>query len=63
MEHREGAWFWREIGGKDGKNGQEAQTGIVRREKPSKVSIELDDDTMKEKYEEALKQLGEEVRG
>jgi hypothetical protein len=69
VEHREGAWFWREIGGKEEKNygekgkGKEVEARIVRREKPKKVQLEVDVESEKERYEDALKQLGEEVRG
>ncbi|RMZ79077.1 hypothetical protein DV737_g3583, partial [Chaetothyriales sp. CBS 132003] len=63
VEHREGAWFWREIGGKEGKQGSTGEVKIERNEKPRKVYMELANEAVKERYEDALKQLGEEVKG
>ncbi|RMZ87895.1 hypothetical protein DV736_g4881, partial [Chaetothyriales sp. CBS 134916] len=62
VEHREGAWFWREIGGKEDKQGNAGEVKIERNEKPRKVYIELGDKAVKERYEDALKQLGDEVK-
>jgi len=66
VEHREGAWFWREIGGKgqsrkDGGNGGEMR--IQRQGKIMRMNLTLTDDALKSRYEAALQQLGEEVRG
>ena len=58
LAHREGRWFWKQIGGK----GEEQQ--ILRKGKVAKVAMELPkDEELKNRYEEALVQLGEEVKG
>jgi hypothetical protein len=59
VEHREGRWFWGEIGGK----GKEEK--IVRGEgrQVRKLEVEVDVEGWKEKYEKALARLGEEVKG
>ncbi|KAJ9616584.1 ATP-dependent RNA helicase dbp6 [Cladophialophora chaetospira] len=66
VEHREGAWYWREIGGK-GKQpvAGAASSGpiINRRAKVSKLHLSLEHSELKESYEAALKQLGEEALG
>ena len=60
VAHREGRWFSKEIGG----NGDGADEGTIARSgKIRRVNIELEDEGMRERYEDALKQLGEEVRG
>jgi ATP-dependent RNA helicase DDX51/DBP6 len=66
VEHREGKWFWEEIGGKGGK-------GEIVREKGRRVTRKetvLDEGEggwgsgeQRKRYEEALGTLGEEVRG
>jgi ATP-dependent RNA helicase DDX51/DBP6 len=67
VEHREGRWFWREIGGKGkgvagaGAGGQGIQRAEGRR--VQKVELEVDVEGSKEKYERALAKLGEEVKG
>jgi ATP-dependent RNA helicase DDX51/DBP6 len=66
VEHREGRWFWREIGGKNLGGGEEAgvsEGGIWREGKVGKVVLEVDVEGWKGRYDEALKRLGEEVRG
>lgn len=66
VEHREGKWFWEEIGGKGGKGEIVRGQGrrVVRKE------MELDGEEGgwgseggRKRYEEALGTLGEEVRG
>jgi ATP-dependent RNA helicase DDX51/DBP6 len=65
VEHREAKWFWGEIGGKGGEQG--AEGGKIGREGGKKVvkvnDLEVDAERWKERYEEALAKLGEEVRG
>ncbi|KAK4939472.1 ATP-dependent RNA helicase dbp6 [Elasticomyces elasticus] len=65
VEHREGAWFWREIGGKVGKAGAgtgqddqklQRQTGIKR------LTLTIADEELRKRYDEALQKLGEEAR-
>lgn len=66
VEHREGAWFWREIGGKGKKSSSGVDSSeftIHRDAKINRISLALEGREMKQKYEEALRQLGEEVRG
>lgn len=63
LAHREARWFWQEIGGKGEGGGRRiertANDGKVR-----KVNVVLpDDENLRERYEEALRQLGQEVRG
>ncbi|EXJ61860.1 hypothetical protein A1O7_02290 [Cladophialophora yegresii CBS 114405] len=64
VEHREAAWFWREIGGK-GKQPSSAKAlaepSIHRKGKLSKLQLSLEHSDLKQKYEEALRQLGQEV--
>ncbi|ETI19788.1 hypothetical protein G647_08801 [Cladophialophora carrionii CBS 160.54] len=64
VEHREAAWFWREIGGK-GKQRAPAKAvpepSIHRKGKLSKLQLSLEHLDLKQKYEDALRQLGEEV--
>jgi ATP-dependent RNA helicase DDX51/DBP6 len=68
VEHREGKWFWEEIGGKGKRKDGEADK-IVRGEGKrvknveGKLEGEWDGEDGKRKYEEALGKLGEEVRG
>jgi ATP-dependent RNA helicase DDX51/DBP6 len=64
VEHREAAWFWREIGGKrktsaTGATG--AEVAIQRIGKVSKVQLVLESSELRQRYENALKQLGEEI--
>lgn len=65
VEHREGAWFWREIGGR----GRPASAGaggndppIQRRAAIKRLTLGIEHKEMKQRYEEALRQLGEEAR-
>lgn len=64
LAHREARWFWREIGkGIGGEVGR-----IVRKEKVRRCVLNLkgregERDGMRERYERALKTLGEEVLG
>ncbi|KIW19281.1 hypothetical protein PV08_03575 [Exophiala spinifera] len=64
VEHREGAWFWREIGGKSMKS---ASTGddhqLHRSSKIRRLALKVDDDQVKQQYEVALTKLGTEARG
>ena len=65
LEHREGKWFWEEIGGKS----KDGDAKIVRREgkRVRRVEMQLEgewaEEEGKKRYEDALGQLGEEVRG
>ena len=63
VAHREGRWFWKNIGGK-GNTDSDKEASIDRgSRKVKRVNIDLAlDDSAKEKYEEALKTLEEEVR-
>ena len=66
VEHREGAWFWREIGGKRKQpaSGTAANEITIQRiGKVNKLQISLEDRALKERYKEALNQLGDEVLG
>jgi ATP-dependent RNA helicase DDX51/DBP6 len=68
LEHREGRWFWGEIGGKGAGQGDAAKSdapGIRRRNKIQRVSVAVDDEDteLRDRYAEALKKLGEEARG
>lgn len=56
VEHREGRWFWSEIGGK-GDDSKVRRSGKIR-----KMDIHIDDEGLKERYEQALQTLGAEVR-
>lgn len=59
MAHREARWFWNEIGKGVGDTGR-----IVRNGKVGRLHLNLDlrkDDGTRERYEKALKTLGEEV--
>ncbi|KAK7897782.1 ATP-dependent RNA helicase dbp6 [Exophiala xenobiotica] len=65
VEHREGAWFWREIGGKGqsvpGAIGNEHQ--LQRHSKIKRLTLSIEDEVLRQSYEKALKTLGEEARG
>jgi ATP-dependent RNA helicase DDX51/DBP6 len=65
VEHREGAWFWREIGGKGqkvhGAIGDEHQ--LQRHSKIKRLTLSIEDEVLRQSYEKALKTLGEEARG
>ncbi|KIW70180.1 hypothetical protein PV04_02474 [Phialophora macrospora] len=64
VEHREGAWFWREIGGKRKEPGPGkalAEPSIHREGKLAKFQLSLEHSELRQRYEEALRQLGEEV--
>ena len=65
VEHREGKWFWDEIGGK-----RKDREGTIVREDGKRVKrleMRLEGnwagDEGKKRYEDALRKLGEEVRG
>lgn len=66
VEHREGAWFWREIGGK-GKSSAAGpgvdEFSINRKTRIKRLHLSVEQDNLKQRYEEALRQLGEEARG
>ena len=62
VEHRQGKWFWEVIGGKKTQEG--GKTAIGRGgTNIEKINISIDKDQWAEKYEEALKKLGDDVRG
>lgn len=62
LEHKQGKWFWDTIGGKAGND--EGKKAIGRGEKTiQKVNMSIDKEQWEEKYEAALKQLGEDVKG
>ncbi len=66
LEHREAAWFWREIGGKSKQPISRilaSGVSITRSTKVSKVFLSLEHADLKQRYEEALKQLGDEALG
>ncbi len=74
LAHREARWFWRVIGGKGvadregtGDGDGDGEGRIVRNGKVRRVNLDLagkpDDGGMRERYERALKTLGEEVVG
>ncbi len=72
LAHREARWFWSVIGGKAVADREETWGGegegrIVRNGKVRRVHLDLagreDDGGMRERYERALKTLGEEVVG
>lgn len=64
LERREGAWFWREIGGKLQAERAAAENLLHRQSKVKQLTISIEEDTdLQNKYEAALKQLGEEARG
>ncbi|KIW31049.1 uncharacterized protein PV07_02732 [Cladophialophora immunda] len=66
VEHREAAWFWREIGGKakhtmsgTGNDG----VSINRQTKISKLNLSVEGVDLRKRYEAALQQLEKEVLG
>jgi len=62
VEHRQGKWFWETIGGKTVGDG--AKKTIGRGEKAvQKVNLVIDKEKWMGRYEDALKKLGEDVRG
>ncbi len=65
VEHREGAWFWREIGGKGqkvrGAIGDEHQ--LQRHSKIRRLTLSVEDEVLRQRYEKALQTLGKEARG
>ncbi|KAH0837475.1 hypothetical protein AYO21_08926 [Fonsecaea monophora] len=66
LEHREAAWFWREIGGKV--KHATSRTGIdgisiKRQTKISKLHLSVEGVEVKKRYEAALQQLEKEVLG
>ncbi|KIX94792.1 uncharacterized protein Z520_09482 [Fonsecaea multimorphosa CBS 102226] len=66
VEHREAAWFWREIGGKvkhaTPGTGVDA-VSIHRQTKISKLNLSVEGVDIKKRYEAALQQLEKEVLG
>lgn len=64
MEHRQGKWFWETIGGKSARDGGEKTKtigrggGVVQ-----KVNLTIDKEAWADRYEDALRRLGEDVRG
>ncbi|KIV97334.1 hypothetical protein PV10_01096 [Exophiala mesophila] len=68
LEHREAAWFWREIGGKGDKatalKGLDSNTqSIDRQSNIKRVNVKVEDESLRQHYEKALEQLGTEARG
>lgn len=63
LEHREGAWFWREVGGKLQTEHAAGEHHLHRQSKVKRLTISIEDSDLKGRYEEALQQLGEEARG
>lgn len=68
LEHREAAWFWREVGGKGDKlaapRGLDSNPqSIDRPSKIKRVNVKVEDESLRERYEKALEQLGNEARG
>lgn len=61
VEHKQGKWFWETIGGKGVKDGEKRVLGRGKRV-VQKVNIVLDKEEWMDKYEDALKKLGEDVR-
>lgn len=63
VEHKQGKWFWETIGGRAGKV-KDGQYMIKRGDKVvKKVNLTIDKERWESKYEDALRQLGEDVRG
>lgn len=63
LEHREGAWFWREIGGKMQAEHAAGENFLHRQSKVKRTTISIEDKDLQKSYEEALQQLGQEARG
>ena len=65
VEHREGKWFWEEIGGKSKDGGATIVRGEGRRVKRVEMRLEgaWAGEVGTKRYEDALEKLGEEVRG
>lgn len=66
IEHREAAWFWRQIGGKGRQTAsgiESNEVSIRRKAKVVKFNISSSQEALKQRYSDALKQLGEEVLG
>jgi len=63
LEHREGAWFWREIGGKVQSQNTNAENFLHRKSKVKRIALSIEDNDLQEKYQVALRQLGQEARG
>ncbi|KAK5948411.1 ATP-dependent RNA helicase dbp6 [Knufia fluminis] len=62
VEHRQGKWFWETIGGRNSESGETKTIG--RGEKlVHKVNIVIDKEKWMAPYENALRKLGEDVRG
>lgn len=62
VEHRQGKWFWETIGGKNGRDHNKQV--IVRGNKlVQKVGLVVDKEKWTARYEDALRKLGEDVRG
>ncbi|KAI1608452.1 DEAD/DEAH box helicase [Exophiala viscosa] len=65
VEHREGAWFWREIGGKANNAGASAggdDQKLQRQTKIKRLTLTVGDEDIRKRYDEALQKLGEEAR-
>jgi len=62
VEHRQGKWFWETIGGK---NGRDSNKQVVGRGNKvvQKVGLLIDKEKWAGRYEDALRRLGEDVRG
>ncbi|KAK5094222.1 ATP-dependent RNA helicase dbp6 [Lithohypha guttulata] len=62
VEHKQGKWFWETIGGKGTEQGEKKIIGRGNRQ-IQKVNIVIDKGEWADRYEQALGQLGEDVRG
>ncbi|EXJ83548.1 hypothetical protein A1O1_07171 [Capronia coronata CBS 617.96] len=65
IEHREAAWFWREIGGKGKKDSFDIgadDVWIQRSKAIRRLNLTIEQDDIKARYDAALQQLGEEAR-
>lgn len=61
VEHRQGKWFWETIGGKSSNDDEKKAIGRADRT-IQKVNVTIDKEQWAKKYEEALTQLGEDVK-
>ena len=62
VEHRQGKWFWETIGGKVGRDGDKKVIGRGN-QVVQKVGLVIDKGKWMGRYEDALRRLGEDVRG
>ena len=63
VEHREARWFWNEIG-KSKEAGLNGEVRVRRGErKVKRVNLEVSREELRKSYEDALRVLGQEVRG